>query len=58
MEDFYYAGGLPVVIKKLLDKNILHANETTVNGKTIYENNKNAKCWNENVIMDFSLNNI
>ena len=54
MEDFYYAGGLPVVIKKLLDKNILHANEATVNGKTIYENNKDAKCWNDNVIMDFS----
>ena len=27
MEDFYYAGGLPVVIKKLLEKNVLHANE-------------------------------
>ncbi len=54
MEDFYYAGGLPVVIKKLLDKNILHANETTVNGKTIYENNKDAKCWNNNVIMDYN----
>ncbi len=54
MEDFYYAGGLPVVIKKLLDKNILHANEATVNGKTIYENNKDARCWNDNVIMDFS----
>ena len=25
-----------------------------MNGKTIYENNKDAKCWNENVIMDFS----
>tara|TARA_B100001287_G_scaffold209032_1_gene177973 strand:+ start:1407 stop:3140 length:1734 start_codon:yes stop_codon:yes gene_type:complete len=54
MEDFYYAGGLPVVIKKLLDKNILHKDEITVNGKTIYENNKDAKCWNENVIMDYS----
>ena len=54
MEDFYYAGGLPVVIKKLLDKNILHRNEITVNGKTVYENNKDAKCWNENVIMDYN----
>ena len=54
MEDFYYAGGLPVVIKKLLDNNILHKDEITVNGKTIYENNKDAKCWNENVIMDYS----
>ena len=54
MEDFYYAGGLPVVIRRLMDKKLLHDKELTVNGKTIYENNKNAKCWNENVIMDFS----
>ena len=33
MEDFYYAGGLPAVIKRLLDKNILNKNSLTVNGK-------------------------
>ena len=25
----------------------------TVNGKTIFENNKNAKCWNDQVIKNF-----
>ncbi len=53
MEDFYYAGGLPVVIRRLMDKKLLHDKELTVNGKTIYENNKNAKCWNDNVIMSY-----
>ncbi len=52
MEDFYYAGGLPVVIKKLLDKKLLHPNCITVNGKTISENNKRVKCWNNEVIRD------
>ena len=53
MEDFYYAGGVPAVIKQLLDKNLLSKNALTVNGKTIEENNKNADCWNKDVIKDF-----
>ena len=53
MEDFYYAGGVPAVIKQLLDKNILSKDALTVNGNTIEENNKNAKCWNKDVIKDF-----
>jgi dihydroxy-acid dehydratase len=53
MEDFYYAGGVPAVIKQLLDKNLLSKNALTVNGKTIEENNKNAECWNKDVIKDF-----
>ena len=31
-------GGIPFVMKKLLDKNLLHANTITVTGKTIKEN--------------------
>jgi len=54
MEDFYYAGGVPAVIKQLLDKNILNRNALTVNGKTIEENNLNAECWNKDVIKDFA----
>ena len=54
MEDFYYAGGVPAVIKQLLDKNILNKDALTVNGKTIEENNLNAECWNEDVIKDFA----
>ncbi len=53
MEDFYYAGGVPVVIRQLLEKKLLHKDEMTVNGKTIFENNKDAKCWNLKVIKDF-----
>ncbi len=53
MEDFYYAGGVPVVIKRLMEKNLLEENEMTVNGKTIAENNINAKCWNNDVIKEF-----
>ena len=50
MEDFYYAGGLPAVIKRLLDKNIIHKDALTVNGKTIGENNFESECWNDDVI--------
>jgi len=48
MEDFYYAGGLPVVIRELLPQ--LHQDCITVNGKTIKENFKDAACYNDNVI--------
>ncbi|MFM7346662.1 MAG: L-arabinonate dehydratase [Tagaea sp.] len=48
MEDFYYAGGLPVVLREMGDK--LHKEALTVNGKTIWENVKDAKNWNEDVI--------
>ena len=54
MEDFYYAGGIPAVIKQLLDKNLLNKDALTVNGKTIEDNNFNAECWNKDVIKDFS----
>src|SRR5919109_4847502 len=36
MEDFFYAGGLPVVLKELLP--LLHDGAGTVNGRTIAEN--------------------
>ncbi len=48
MEDFYYAGGLPVVLREMGDK--LNKKALTVNGKTIWENVKDAKNWNEKVI--------
>ena len=53
MEDFYYAGGLPVVIKRLLEQNLLNGDCVTVNGKTISENNIKANCWNNEVIKNF-----
>ena len=48
MEDFYYAGGLPVVIQEL--KEHLHLDALTVNGKTLGENTQNAPCYNREVI--------
>lgn len=48
MEDFYYAGGLPVVIKEL--KKYLHTEAITVNGKSIGENNTTPVCYNNDVI--------
>jgi L-arabonate dehydrase len=48
MEDFYYAGGLPVVINEL--KKHLHTGAITVNGKTIGENNVQPTCYNRDVI--------
>src|SRR5579864_2311880 len=48
MEEFYYAGGLPVVIRELGD--LLHRDALTVTGKTLGENNAEAKCWNREVI--------
>ena len=53
MEDFYYAGGLPAVIKRLLDKGILHKDALTVNGKSMSENNLKSECWNDDVIRLF-----
>src|SRR5205807_3168983 len=50
MEDFYYAGGLPAVLRELGENNLLHRDALTVNGKTLWENNHDAPCWNRDVI--------
>jgi L-arabonate dehydrase len=50
MEDFYYAGGLPAVIRRLGEKGLLHKDALTANGRTIWENSQDAACWNEEVI--------
>jgi dihydroxy-acid dehydratase len=52
MEDFYYAGGLPVVMNAMHDR--LHADCITANGKTLKENYKDATSYNDNVIRDLS----
>jgi dihydroxy-acid dehydratase len=50
MEDFCYAGGLPVVLRTLGEQGLLNKKALTVNGKSIWENNKKAECWNRDVI--------
>jgi dihydroxy-acid dehydratase len=54
MEDFYYAGGLPVVLRELGEAGVLHREALTVNGHSIWENVANAECWNREVIRRFA----
>jgi dihydroxy-acid dehydratase len=52
MEDFYYAGGLPVILNEL--KDILHKNIITVTGKNHHDNIKGmTDCYNEDVIAKY-----
>ena len=48
MEDFYYAGGMPALIKTLSDH--LHLDAMTVNGQTLGENVATAQVHNADVI--------
>ena len=48
MEDFFYAGGLPAVMRALGD--LLHRKALTVNGRTVGENVAAAPCYDERVI--------
>ena len=54
MEDFCYAGGLPVVIRELGEQGLLHRDALTANGKSIWENNAAARNDNPDVIMPFA----
>ncbi|MEA2787511.1 MAG: L-arabonate dehydrase [Candidatus Eremiobacteraeota bacterium] len=48
MEDFYYAGGVPAVVRELGD--LIHRDALTVSGKSIGEMTADAPCWNHEVI--------
>ena len=50
MEDFYYAGGLPTVLRELGEAGFLNKDALTVNGKTQWENVSAAPNYNEEVI--------
>ncbi|MFJ3055643.1 IlvD/Edd family dehydratase [Herbaspirillum sp. NPDC087042] len=51
MEDFYYAGGLPAVIRQL--ESVIDKTALTANGQTLWENCKDAPNWNAEVIRSF-----
>ena len=53
MEDFYYAGGIPAVIRTLGEKGLLNRDAVTVNGRSIWENCENAERYNSEVIRDW-----
>ncbi|MBL8805463.1 MAG: dihydroxy-acid dehydratase [Rhodospirillales bacterium] len=48
MEDFYFAGGLPALLSRLVDRLDLAC--PTVNGRTLGENIAGARVWEEDVI--------
>ncbi|MFK3738356.1 IlvD/Edd family dehydratase [Massilia sp. TN1-12] len=51
MEEFYYAGGLPGVIRRLGEGGLLpHPDAPTVNGRTLWENTRDAPIYNDEVI--------
>jgi dihydroxy-acid dehydratase len=54
MEDFFYAGGVPVVLRELGEADALHRDALTVNGQTIWKNVAEAPCWNRDVIRKFA----
>jgi dihydroxy-acid dehydratase len=54
MEDFFYAGGVPVVVRELGEAGVLHRDALTVNGQPIWKNVADASCWNRDVIRQFA----
>jgi L-arabonate dehydrase len=51
MEEFFYAGGLPVVIKRLGEAGLLHKDALTVSGGAIWDEVKDVVNYNEDVIL-------
>ena len=51
MEEFYYAGGLPGVLRRMGEGGLLpHKDALTVNGKSIWDNVLDAPIYNDEVI--------
>lgn len=54
MEDFCYAGGLPVVLRDLAEAGLLDGDALTVTGRSVGANVAAAQCWNREVIRPLS----
>jgi dihydroxy-acid dehydratase/L-arabonate dehydrase len=53
MEEFYYAGGLPGVLRRLGEANLIpHPDAPTANGKTLWENVSDAPIYDAEVIRE------
>jgi L-arabonate dehydrase len=51
MEEFYYAGGLPAVLRRLGEHGLLpHPDALTVNGRSLWDNVREAPSYNDEVI--------
>ncbi|WP_040260633.1 IlvD/Edd family dehydratase [Pseudomonas massiliensis] len=52
MEEFYYAGGLPAVLRRLGEHNLLpHPDALTVNGRSLWENVKAAPIYGQDEVI-------
>ena len=54
MEDFFYAGGVPAVLRELGEAGVLNREALTANGHSIWDNVAKAECWNREVIRPFA----
>ena len=52
-EDFYRAGGVPAVVRELMDQGLVAEHALTVNGRTLGDNCRDARCENPEVIRPF-----
>ena len=50
MQDFHAAGGLPVVMRRLLEAGLLDGNARNANGATVSQNCAGAECFDDEVI--------
>ncbi|MDI6028241.1 L-arabinonate dehydratase [Corticibacterium sp. UT-5YL-CI-8] len=51
MEEFYYAGGLPVVMRAVGDMGLLHKEALTVTGESVWDGVKSVENYNDAVIV-------
>ncbi|SIQ61238.1 dihydroxyacid dehydratase [Paracoccus thiocyanatus] len=51
MEEFFHAGGLPVVLRRLGEAGMLHKAALTVSGGAIWDEVRDVVNWNEEVIL-------
>ncbi len=54
MEDFFYAGGLPAVLRELGEAGVLNRDALTVNGQPMWKNVADAPRWNRDEIRPFT----
>jgi dihydroxy-acid dehydratase len=53
-EDYHHAGGVPAVVKQLMNQGLINEGALTVTGKSIGENCRDAVTEDENVIRPFA----
>ena len=51
MEEFFYAGGLPIVLRRLGEAGLLHKDALTVSGGPVWDEVRDVRNWNEDVIL-------